>query len=67
MIEVGKWYRMSFPGTWAKVLLHSPNVTPHSWLIETWLFKDKWWVDANGRPNNHRSPYLLGVGQGAPT
>jgi hypothetical protein len=58
MFAKGKWYRLSFPGTWARVLLYDPRSQPHSWLVETWLFKDKWWVDEEGRPNNHWSPYL---------
>ena len=59
MLQVGKWYRLSFPGTFAKVVEYSANVTPHSWLVESLILRSRWWVTSEGRPNNHMSPWLI--------
>jgi hypothetical protein len=64
-LTVGKIYRLRCSGFgWAKVL---PNPTDTAvtmsdgtpgYLVETLFTKNRWWASGDGRPNNHRSPWL---------
>lgn len=64
-LQVGKVYRLKAPGFgWARVL-HSPPDTvvtmddgSPGYLVETLFTKNRWWSRGDGKPNNHRSPWL---------
>lgn len=64
-LTVGKIYRLRFPGIAARVLPNPPGTTvtmddgSSGYLIETLFTKDRWWVRGDGKPNNHRSPWLI--------
>jgi hypothetical protein len=61
---VGEIYRLRFPSFgWARVLPNPPDTTvtmdnKPCYLIETLFTKNRWWVRGDGKPNNHRSPWL---------
>jgi hypothetical protein len=61
---VGRIYRLRFPGIAARVLPNPPGTSvtmdgEPCYLIETIFMKDRWWVRGDGKPNNHRSPWLV--------
>lgn len=56
-LRVGRWYRLRFPGTFAKVIEYNVR-NSHPYLVQTLIMRSKWWVDDRGRPNNHCSPPL---------
>lgn len=65
-LTVGKIYRLRFPSLgWARVLPNPPGTTcwmddgSQGYLIETIFTKNRWWVRGDGKPNNHRSPWLV--------
>ena len=63
-LEVGKIYRLRFPGIAARVLPDPPDTLcwiegERAYLIETLFLKHRWWVTAEGKPNNYRSPWLI--------
>lgn len=65
-LTVGKIYRLRSPGFgWAKVLPNPPGTVvtmddgSPGYLIETLFTKNRWWVRGDGKPNNHRSPWLV--------
>lgn len=64
-LEVGKVYRLRFPGIAARVLPNPPDtvVTMHDgtpgYLVESVILKSRWWVNDKGEPNNHVSPPLI--------
>lgn len=61
---IGEIYRLKFPSFgWVRVLPNPPETCcwmdgKPAYLVETIFTKDRWWVTAEGRPNNHRSPWL---------
>lgn len=58
-LAVGKWFRLCFPSTYAKVVAYRPKASlDYPYLVESWIIKARWWCDEQGRPNNHRSPRL---------
>lgn len=60
VLEVGKIYRLRFPGVAARVLEYSPQKIPsYPYLIESLILRSRWWADANGKPNNYKSPEII--------
>lgn len=58
-MQVGKIYRLRFPGLLARVIRYDPNVTPYSYLVESLFTRSRWWVDETGKPNNWVSPEMV--------
>lgn len=64
MLEVGKIYRLRFPAFgWVRVLPNPPESYCYiagevGYLVETLFTKSQWWATADGKPNNHVSPYI---------
>ena len=65
-MKAGEIYRLELPWIgWARVLPMPANVSKceiegePAYLIETLFLKRRWWVTAKGKPNNHRSPWLV--------
>jgi hypothetical protein len=64
-LEIGKLYRLRFPGIAARVLPNPPGtvVTMHDgargYLVESLFLKSRWWVNEKGEPNNHCSPLMV--------
>ncbi len=64
-LEVGRIYRLRFPGIAARVLPNPEGVivTMHDgtpgYLVESLILKSRWWVNDKGEPNNHVSPHMV--------
>ncbi len=59
-LVVGKWYRMEFPGTYAKVLPNPPRASEmFPYLVESMILRSRWYVNAKGEPDNHSSPHMI--------
>lgn len=56
-VEVGRWYRLQFPGTFAKVICFDDRNT-YPYLVQSLVTRARWWVDGLGRPNNYKTPRL---------
>jgi hypothetical protein len=64
-LQVGKIYSLKAPGFgWVRVLPNPPRTVvtmddgSPGYLVETLFTKNRWWVRGDGKPNNHRSPWL---------
>lgn len=55
-LPIGRWFRLRFPGTFARVIKYDPR-SSHPYLVESMILRSRWWMDINGRPNNHTSPW----------
>lgn len=67
-MEIGKVYRLAFPGIAARVIKPPPNVRVGSYpyLVESLFLRSRWWVNERGEPDNIYSPHLrLSSDQGA--
>lgn len=64
-LEIGRIYRLRFPGIAARVLPNPPGTYSveargkRGYLVESLFLKSRWWVDEDGVPNNHMSPHMI--------
>jgi hypothetical protein len=60
-LEIGKVYRLAFPGIAARVIEPpaSVQVGKYPYLVESLILRSRWWVNERGEPDNIYSPHLF--------
>jgi hypothetical protein len=60
-LEIGKIYRLAFPGIAARVIEPPANVQvgKYPYLVESLILRSRWWVNEHGEPDNIYSPHLI--------
>jgi hypothetical protein len=60
-LEIGKVYRLAFPGIAARVIEPpaSVQVGKYPYLVESLILRSRWWVNERGEPDNIYSPHLI--------
>ena len=61
-LEIGRLYRLGFPGIAARVIDPPTGVersSEYSYLVESLILRSRWWVNERGEPDNIYSPHLI--------
>jgi hypothetical protein len=60
-LEIGKVYRLAFPGIAARVIEPPAGVPVGKYpsLVESLILRSRWWVNERGEPDNIHSPHLF--------
>jgi hypothetical protein len=61
-LQVGKWYRLHFPGIAARVIeppAGAERSSEYCYLVESLVLRMRWWVNRRGEPDNIHSPKLI--------
>jgi hypothetical protein len=61
MLQIGKIYRLRFPGIAARVIESPPGQAPSSfpYLVESLFLKSRWYVNAGGEPAYPDAPHVI--------
>jgi hypothetical protein len=61
MLQIGKIYRLKFPGIAARVIKPPPGLAPpgYPYLIESLFLRSRWYVNAKGEPAYPDAPRLI--------
>lgn len=61
VLRVGKVYRLRFPGIAARVIEPPANArtSAYPYLVESLVLRSRWWVNAQGEPDNIHSPHMI--------
>ena len=61
-LQIGKVYRLGFPGIAARVIDPPAGVkrdSEYRYLVESLVLRSRWWVNKAGEPDNIHSPHLM--------
>jgi hypothetical protein len=61
MLQIGKVYRLKFPGIAARVIKPPPGRAPAGfpYLVESLILRSRWYVNAKGEPAYPDAPHLI--------
>jgi hypothetical protein len=61
MLQIGKIYRLRFPGIAVRVIKPPPGQSPSGfpYLVESLFLKSRWYVNAGGEPAYPDAPHVI--------
>ena len=61
MLQIGKIYRLKFPGIAARIIKAPDGLAPagYAFLVESLILRSRWYVNDRGEPTHANCPQLI--------